>query len=202
MFRVPSMDQSSSSDSSILVAVIAVFGVLISALVSAFVSILVSRWSVKNDRDRSATEYLRRKIEVLERHKAALVHDGCEPLSSFAKTPNGIAEAAAKALIGSFGSTGRVFAEAKHYLEPHVSQALSQRLDLIHRSMARERAKSWGVDVAQGRDNRLSLIRGANNVEAMRGFIDSVQQSIDSELSISVQKIEQLIHVRGVSRDR
>lgn len=188
MFLLPSLDPT------ILVALIAAAGVLLSGLLSAFVSIWMSHRSTKIDKSKTAIEYLRSKIEILERQKAALSNKGGKHSYSV-KNPDRIAKATAEALDNGFTLSRDVFNETRHYLAPERCAALSESLNLIEKSLAYERAKAWGIakEPSHWKGDTSCLIKGADNINAMIDFIRTVEETIENEISVSVQKIEHLI---------
>jgi hypothetical protein len=172
------------------IAIMAGVAVIVSAIISSFVSLYISRKTFGKESEKNAIRYLERKIEYLEKQK----HE----LREFMKgTPSSQepASAIAELTSGRFNLTFDILEKISHYLNDNARQELFEHGKRIRQAFAIEMAIKKGMVVKEVKEKE-SFLSGPQIIDQMNKFADDVTLGLEKELSISTSTIERISGLR------
>jgi len=170
----------------LLIALIAAGSSLLGVSVSSAISYILSTRTERVKSRHAAADFLRHKIDVLEKLKYDLIEFGTKK-HSIAKVKENVAAEVAAALEDTFNACSRIIYKGGHFLPANRREALLSKNKLIRNTIANARAAHYGLKNSNSNPSDLPKV-----IDEMYSFIDEVTQVIDDQLNSSTDRVQKL----------
>jgi len=170
-----------------MIAIIAAGSSILGVVVSSTVSFLLGMRSEKQKVAVSSAEYLRHKIQALEKCREHLFIDGKRVDLKKESKPDALARIAEESLDRGSSTVLRV----AHYLPRTIAAELLEERDLLSATIARARGKYHGL-LMKDDPNAERITDGSDILRRMASFSKQVAKAIDAELLRSTENINRI----------